>query len=213
MARAFRPSKKRVLMLLVVVLVVGGALYLMGRQDGQSVAPTVTTSPTTPAVATPSASPSSTAPVASPPVATPAASSSAKADITSIFNGYTIALPAGSVLVDSAKGKYGDVRTTYRTPAGETLMTIAFSGNFGWSEFSEEQTTRCPTASEGKQVPITWGGSFPGGYTGWNMKGCAKDMVTFTTFSDVENVAVVYYGASTPPQWLVRAIELARWTE
>lgn len=130
------------------------------------------------------------------------------------FQGYSIELPAETKLVNQTTGTYGETRVTYLTPVAERIMTIAFAPSFGWSEFSEELTTQCPGAVEGEQQPINWAGSLKGGYTGWQMGSCnVPDMVTFVTFSDVENVAVVYYSASTPPQWLVRAIELARWTE
>ena len=132
------------------------------------------------------------------------------------FQGYTIELPAGTrVVLESAKGPYGETRTTYHTPAGERLMTIAFAPDFGWSEFSEELTDRCPDATEGPQQPIYWAGSLKGGYTGWRMEGCdVPDLVTFITFSENDSaVAVVYYGSATAPGWLIRAIERAQWTE
>ena len=133
------------------------------------------------------------------------------------FQGYTIELPAGTrVVLEPTKGQYGEVRTTYHTPAGERLMTIVFSADFGWSEFSEELTTRCPSAIEGPQQPINWAGSLKGGYTGWHMGDCdlPSELVTFVTFSEDDSaVAVVYYGSTTPPSWMVRAIERAQWTE
>ena len=132
------------------------------------------------------------------------------------FQGYTIELPAGTrVVLEPTKGQYGEVRTTYHTPAGERLMTIVFSADFGWSEFSEELTYRCPDATEGPQQPIYWAGSLKGGYTGWRMEGCdVPDLVTFITFSENDSaVAVVYYGSATAPGWLIRAIERAQWTE
>ena len=132
------------------------------------------------------------------------------------FQGYTIELPAGTrVVLEPTKGQYGEVRTTYHTPAGERLMTIVFSADFGWSEFSEELTYRCPSAIEGPQQPINWAGSLKGGYTGWQMGSCnVPDMVTFVTFSENDSaVAVIYYGSATPPSWMVRAIERAEWTE
>ena len=132
------------------------------------------------------------------------------------FQGYTIELPAGTrVILEPTKGQYGEVRTTYHTPAGERLMTIVFSADFGWSEFSEELTTQCPGAVEGEQQPINWAGSLKGGYTGWRMEGCdVPDLVTFITFSENDSaVAVVYYGSATAPGWLIRAIERAQWTE
>ena len=133
------------------------------------------------------------------------------------FQGYTIELPAGTrVVLEPTKGQYGEVRTTYHTPAGERLMTIVFSADFGWSEFSEELTYRCPSAIEGPQQPINWAGSLKGGYTGWHMGDCdlPSELVTFVTFSEDDSaVAVVYYGSATPPSWLVSAIERAEWTE
>ena len=133
------------------------------------------------------------------------------------FQGYTIELPAGTrVALEPTKGQYGEVRTTYHTPAGERLMTIVFSADFGWSEFSEELTYRCPSAIEGPQQPINWAGSLKGGYTGWHMGDCdlPSELVTFVTFSEDDSaVAVVYYGSATPPSWLVSAIERAQWTE
>lgn len=133
------------------------------------------------------------------------------------FQGYTIELPAGTrVVLEPTKGQYGEVRTTYHTPAGERLMTIVFSADFGWSEFSEELTYRCPSAIEGPQQPINWAGSLKGGYTGWHMGDCdlPSELVTFVTFSEDDSaVAVVYYGSATPPSWLVSAIKRAEWTE
>ena len=133
------------------------------------------------------------------------------------FQGYTIELPAGTrVVLEPTKGQYGEVRTTYHTPAGERLMTIVFSADFGWSEFSEELTYRCPSAIEGPQQPINWAGSLKGGYTGWHMGDCdlPSELVTFVTFSEDDSaVAVVYYGSATAPGWLIRAIERAQWTE
>jgi len=224
-SRLLRALKKRRVVALVLVLLVGAAIYLMTRPSESTsttppspplATPTQTSTAAATVTATPSLSPSAsvspTRPTAS---ATPSTSArpSAQVSKTANFNGYTVALPKRSVLVGATKGKYGEVRSTYRTPAGEKVMTIAFSADFGWSEFSEELTAKCPRAAEGKQKPISWGGSYDGGYTGWDMKGCTENLVTFTTFSDVENVAVVYYGATTPPAWLIKAIEQAVWTE
>ncbi|HRB98953.1 MAG: hypothetical protein IPO89_03145 [Actinomycetales bacterium] len=132
---------------------------------------------------------------------------------TEDFNGYTILLPPGSVKGKTVTGEYGEVRRSYETPDG-TLTTIAFSSNFGWSEFSEEITGDCPQASEGKQVPIDWGGSYHGGYTVWDRSSCNKEpLSTFVTFSDVEQVAVTLDGARTPPAWLIDAVGSADWSE
>ena len=131
------------------------------------------------------------------------------------FQGYSIELPAETKLVNQTTGTYGETRVTYLTPVAERIMTIAFAPSFGWSEFSEELTAQCPGAVEGPQQPINWAGSLKGGYTGWQMGSCnVPDMVTFVTFSENDSaVAVVYYGNTTPPSWLVRAVERAAWTE
>ena len=132
------------------------------------------------------------------------------------FQGYTIELPAETKLVNQTTGTYGETRVTYLTPVAERIMTIAFAPSFGWSEFSEELTYRCPSAIEGPQQPINWAGSLKGGYTGWHMGDCdlPSELVTFVTFSEDDSaVAVVYYGSATAPGWLIRAIERAQWTE
>ena len=131
------------------------------------------------------------------------------------FQGYSIELPAETKVVGEVTGEYGETRVTYLTPVAERIMTIAFAPSFGWSELSEELTSQCPGAIEGPQQPINWAGSLKGGYTGWQMGSCnVPDMVTFVTFSENDSaVAVVYYGSTTPPSWMVRAIERAEWTE
>ena len=131
------------------------------------------------------------------------------------FQGYSIELPAETKHVDEVTGEHGETRATYLTPFGEVIMTVAFASSFGWSELSEELTSQCPGAIEGPQQPINWAGSLKGGYTGWRMEGCdVPDLVTFITFSENDSaVAVVYYGNTTPPSWMVRAIERAEWTE
>lgn len=134
--------------------------------------------------------------------------------VSRMFNRYTIQLPPGTTIVSSQTGKGGEVRTTYKTPAGEQIMTIAFSANFRWRDYSEELTTKCPSATEGPQTPINWGGSYKGGYTAWDRSGCGQGpLVTFTTFSEVENVAVVQLRVAKPAPWLVKAVEKAGWKE
>lgn len=90
------------------------------------------------------------------------------------FGGYSIELPAGTVRTGALVGKWGEVRTSYQTSAGERVTTIDFSPDFGWSELSEELTTTCPGALEGPQQPIRWAGSDPGGYTGWDRQACRQ---------------------------------------
>lgn len=161
---------------------------------------TATSSRTT--VAPTTSAPSRTTPVNTTPV------------VSQVFNRYTIQLPAGTTIVGSQTGKWGEVRTTYHTPAGEQIMTIAFSADFRWRDYSEELTAKCPSATEGPQTPINWGGSYKGGYTAWDRSKCDQGpLVTFTTFSEVENVAVVQFRVAKPAPWLVRAIEKADWKE
>ncbi|GEM_PF-2990800 len=129
------------------------------------------------------------------------------------FNGYTIELPAGSTQGSAVTGKYGDKRVTYSTPDGQ-LTTVAFSADFRWREFSEEITGACPQASEGKQTPIDFGGSYKGGYTVWDRSSCgATPLVTFVTFGEVEQVAIVLQGQSAAPGWLIDAVKRARWSD
>ena len=128
------------------------------------------------------------------------------------FGGYSLELPAGTVRTGALVGKWGEVRTSYQTPAGERVTTIDFSPDFGWSELSEELTTTCSGALEGPQQPIRWAGSDPGGYTGWDRQACRQlaNIVTFVDFSD-EGVSVIYDANSvTPSAWIVSAVEGAR---
>lgn len=163
---------------------------------------TVTATPSRPTVASTTSAPPQSAPVSTTPV------------VSQVFNRYTIQLPAGTTIVSSQTGKWGEVRTTYKTPAGEQIMTIAFSPDFRWRDYSEELTKQCPSATEGPQTPINWGGSYKGGYTAWDRSKCDQGpLVTFTTFSEVENVAVVQFRVAKPAPWLVRAIEKADWKE
>ncbi len=163
---------------------------------------TVTATPSRATVASTTSAPPQSAPVSTAPV------------VSRMFNRYTIQLPPGTTIVSSQTGKGGEVRTTYKTPAGEQIMTIAFSANFRWRDYSEELTTKCPSATEGPQTPINWGGSYKGGYTAWDRSGCGQGpLVTFTTFSEVENVAVVQLRVAKPAPWLVKAVEKADWKE
>lgn len=163
---------------------------------------TVTATPSRTTVAPTTSAPSRTTPVNTTPV------------VSRVFNRYTIQLPPGTTIVGSQTGRFGEVRTTYKTPAGEQLMTIAFSPDFRWRDYSEELTAKCPSATEGPQTPINWGGSYRGGYTAWDRSKCDQGpLVTFTTFSEVENVAVVQFRVAKPAPWLVKAIEKADWKE
>lgn len=162
----------------------------------------VSAAPSQTTVAPTTSAPSRTTPVNTTPV------------VSQVFNRYTIQLSAGTTIVGSQTGKWGEVRTTYKTPAGEQIMTIAFSPDFRWRDYSEELTKQCPSATEGPQTPINWGGSYKGGYTAWDRSGCDQGpLVTFTTFSEVENVAVVQFRVAKPAPWLVKAIERANWKE
>lgn len=128
------------------------------------------------------------------------------------FGGYSLDLPAGTVRTGAVVGRWGEVRTSYQTPAAERVTTIDFAPDFGWSELSEELTSTCPGALEGPQQPIRWAGSDPGGYTGWDRQACRSqaNIVTFVDFSD-EGVAVIYDANSvTPSAWMVSAVEGAR---
>ncbi|QQR51426.1 hypothetical protein IPF89_01140 [Candidatus Saccharibacteria bacterium] len=117
-------------------------------------------------------------------------------------------------MVGSQTGKWGEVRTTYRTPGGEQIMTIAFSADFRWRDYSEELTAKCPSATEGPQTPSTGVGPTRVATPPGDRSKCDQGpLVTFTTFSEVENVAVVQFRVAKPAPWLVRAIEKADWKE
>ncbi|MFZ1599872.1 hypothetical protein IPP92_04055 [Candidatus Saccharibacteria bacterium] len=186
----------------------------------QTVAPTSeTTIPVTSSTAPVSTSPTTVTATTSQTTVAPTTSAAVRTTSTApvvsrVFNRYTINFPAGTTMVGSQTGKWGEVRTTYHTPAGEQIMTIAFSADFRWRDYSEELTAKCPSATEGPQTPINWGGSYKGGYTAWDRSKCDQGpLVTFTTFSEVENVAVVQFRVAKPAPWLVRAIEKADWKE
>lgn len=170
--------------------------------------------PATQAASPPSGATSATPAVASGPSSASATSPAPAGDavVTSDpFGGYAIDLPQGTLRTGAKVGRWGDTRTMYRTPAGESITTIDFSPDFGWSELSEELTSTCPGASEGPQESIQWGGSDPGGYTGWDRSSCRQsDIVTFVDFSD-EGVSVIYDADSpTPAAWIVSAHQTAR---
>ena len=186
----------------------------------QTVAPTSeTTIPVTSSTAPVSTSPTTVTATTSQTTVAPTTSAAVRTTSTApvvsrVFNRYTINFPAGTTMVGSQTGKWGEVRTTYHTPAGEQIMTIAFSADFRWRDYSEELTAKCPSATEGPQTPINWGGSYKGGYTAWDRSKCDQGpLVTFTTFSEVENVAVVQFRVAKPAPWLVRASEKADWKE
>ena len=186
----------------------------------QTVAPTSeTTIPVTSSTAPVSTSPTTVTATTSQTTVAPTTSAAVRTTSTApvvsrVFNRYTINFPAGTTMVGSQTGKWGEVRTTYHTPAGEQIMTIAFSADFRWRDYSEELTAKCPSATEGPQTPINWGGSYKGGYTAWDRSKCDQGpLVTFTTFSEVENVAVVQFRVAKPAPWLVKAVEKAGWKE
>ena len=189
-----------------------------GSSDPASSAPAATSAPPATTAAAP---PSSAAPATSqtaPPAETSTAPATPVGDPvtqTDVFNGYSLELPAGTVRTGSTTGEWGEVRTFYQTLAGEQLTTIAFSPDFGWSELSEELTTACPTAEEGPQTPINWGGSYQGGYTTWQRSPCGQStIVTFTSFGEAENIAVIYDAdTASPADWVVTAVERANWQE
>ena len=150
------------------------------------------------------------------PVVSPVSSTTTQSQVvdsvvmSDAFGGYSLQLPQGTLRQGTSTGRWGEVRTTYETPAGEVITTIDFSPDFGWSELSEELTTTCPDASEGAQQPIRWAGSTQGGYTGWDRSACGRsDIVTFVDFDEA---AAVIYDADglTPPAWIVAAHENAK---
>lgn len=139
---------------------------------------------------------------------------------TKPFNGYTIKLPAGTTLISTKKGEWGDVRTLYKTPEDVYIEVISFSADFKYREFTEEITNANPDAKSGNFYDkFTWGGSQKGHAEAWvdlKVKVDGRERSYFylyTTTSDADNVAVIEYGTVSPSKWLLKAIEQAVWTE
>ncbi|QQS68155.1 hypothetical protein IPP24_04045 [Candidatus Saccharibacteria bacterium] len=118
----------------------------------QTVAPTSeTTIPVTSSTAPVSTSPTTVTATTSQTTVAPTTSAAVRTTSTApvvsrVFNRYTINFPAGTTMVGSQTGKWGEVRTTYHTPAGEQLMTIAFLARFqvaGLQRGADGQVPEC----------------------------------------------------------------------